>query len=271
MLSRGFGYIHLCLLCALGAAHGGSARGTGARMEVPPVEVRSVVQGDYEVRKAGGEVGRESFIRTLFTNNTGVYESVFEVAERADVNVSGNNKLEIEEDSGFPLSYYTYRRTDSPHGESVREVSVEMYSGVAVVSERQDSVEKREVVGLPAGCLFIEGNTAHHLRLVLDRYDRLSGGKQVFRAFDPMAVGVTNLAVEATGDTLIIGVEGPKGTGRGPVQVAHYRYFTGAVFAADVFVDAGGEIARIDSPLPADLEYVLVSREERDEEGSPLK
>jgi hypothetical protein len=269
MVSHGFAYIPLCLLCALGTVHGGSAGGTSPRIEVPPAKVRSVVQGVYEVRKAGGEVGRENFIRTYFTNNTAVYESVFEVAERSDVNVSGNNKLEVEEDSGFPLSYYTSRRTDSPHGEWVREVSVEVYSGVAVVSERQNGNEKREVVGLPAGCLFIEGNTAHQLRLVLDRYDRTSGGKQAFRAFDPMGVGVTTVALEATGDTLITGVEGPKGSGTGPVQVAHYRYFTGAAFAADVFVDARGEIARIDAPLPAELEYLLVSREERNREGSP--
>ena len=214
---------------------------TGGKMTLPPVEVRSVVRGVYEVFKSGGQVGREDFVRTTMSNNAVVYESVYQVMEGEGTAVNGNNKLEVEEDSGFPRSYYTYRRTQGTGGETVREVSVRMYANVAAVSERQGTEENTRRIVLPAGCLFVEGNIAHHIYLVLDRYDRDAGGKQIFRAFDPLGLGTTDVALEYEGEEA--------------GNIARYRYYTGGSFAADVFADAEGTVTRIYAP-PTELEYV---------------
>jgi hypothetical protein len=109
------------------------------------------------------------------------------------------------------------------------------------VSERQGTEERARRIVLPAGCLFVEGNIAHHIVLVLDRYDRDAGGKQVFRAFDPLGLGTTDVALEYAGEE-----DG---------KLSRYRYYTGGSFAADVFTDANGTVTRIDA-APNELEYV---------------
>jgi len=227
----------------------------GGKMTLPPVEVRSVERGVYEIFKPGGQVGREDFVRTAMSNNTVVYESVYQVMEGEGTAVAGNNRLEIEEDSGFPRSYYTYRRTESAGGESVREVTVRMYANVASVSERQGSEESEKRLVLPAGCLFIEGNIAHHIRLVFDRYDPSAGGKQNFRAFDPLGMGTTDVALEYDGEAAP-GDSGAAGASSGvESKLIRYRYYTGGSFAANVYTNAQGTVTRIDA-APTELEYV---------------
>jgi hypothetical protein len=218
-----------------------TASKAGEKMTLPPVEIRSVARGFYEVSKSGAQVGREDIVKTTMSDNTVIYESVYEVIEGEGTTVTGNNKLQAEEDSGFPRSYYTYRRMAGPAGEAVREVTVRMYANVASVTERQGTEESTRRIVLPAGCLFVEGNIAHHVYLVLDRYDRDAGGKQVFRAFDPLGVGTTDVALEYEGQE-----EG---------KPARYRYYTGGTFAAVVFADADGTVIRIDAE-PTELEYV---------------
>ena len=249
----------------------GGVLGGGGKMELPPATVRYIVQGVYEVRKSGSPAGREDFIRTHMSNNTVVYESVFDVIESKDVTVSGNNKLEVEEDSGFPMSYYTSRRVHTSDGETVREVSVQMYANVAVVSERQGDDEKRQIVELPTGCLFVEGNISHHLTAALERYDREAGGKQTFRAFDPLGVGTTDVSVELMGDTTFVQPRGPSGGASPSGEMAHYRYFAGASHAADVFADRDTSIIRFINAPASETEYVLLSIEKRMAEGPSQK
>lgn len=242
-----------------GDALGGAPGGGGGKMELPPVTIRYTIQGAYEVRKSGNGAGREDFIRTYMSNNTVIYESVFEVVEGAGVTVSGSNKLEVEEDSGFPRSYYTRRSVHTSEGETVREVTVGMYSNVAVVSERQGDEEKQRIVELPAGCLFVEGNICHHVAAVLDRYDRSNGGKQSFRAFDPLGVGTTDVSLEFVGDSTFVGAKGASVVPSAAGKMAHFRYFAGASPAAEVFVNADdGTIASIDVPA-SETKYMLVS------------
>ncbi len=242
----------------------------GGKMELPPVKVRSIVQGAYEVRRSGVSIGREDFIRTILSNNTVVYESVFEVVESEGTVVSGNNKLEVEEDSGFPRSYYTQRRTKGPNGETVREVSAELYSNVAVVSERQGADEGRRVFELPVGCLFVESNTAGHLAVVLERYDRKASGQQSFRAFDPLGVATTDVTIEAVGDSTLVGVGEVATPGLQGASTEHFRYRAGKAPAIDFFVDNEGRIVWIDAS-PSELQYALVSHEERPGKSGPAK
>jgi hypothetical protein len=256
---------HEAALCAGGrnaaASDAKTRTGAGAGMTLPPVEVRSVVRGAYEVRRAGAQVGREDFVTTTMSNDTVIHESVYQVMEGGGAAVSGNNRLEVEEESGFPRSYYTYRRTEGTGGETVREVSIRMFANVAAVSERNGDVETTSRIVLPTGCLFVEGNIAHHIRLVLDRYDRTSGGRQKFSAFDPLGLGTTDVALEFAGQAPV--PDSSAAGGEKPAEkMDHYKYYTGGAFAADVFVAADGAVARIDA-APAQLEFVLVSRENR--------
>ena len=254
----------------LGGRVGGAGDPGSGKMELPPVTVRYTVQGAYEVQKAGTAAGREDFVRTYMSDNVVIYESVFEVIEGEGVTVSGNNRLEVEEDSGFPMAYYTRRNVHASDGETVREVTVRMFANVAVVAERQEDEEKQRIVELPTGCLFVEGNIVHHIAEVLERYDRTAGGKQTFRAFDPLGVGMTDVSLEFVGDSTFVDA---KGASAGPSlsgKMARYRYVAGISPAADVFVDAAGSIAAINAPASS-TDYVLVSIAKRTGKGAPEK
>jgi hypothetical protein len=242
----------------------------GGKITLPRVTIKTTVQGAYEVRRSGDRIGREDFIRTIRNNNTVIYESVFEVVEGDGTVVSGNNRLEVEEDSGFPRSYYTHRMTKGSNSETVREVTVEMYSNVAVVSERQGDKEGRRVITLPTGCLFVEGNTAGQLAVVLDRYDRKSGGRQSFHAFDPLGVGTTDVTLEAAGDSTLAGLGRIATAGPAAAPMEHFRYRPGKSPAVDFFVDGDGRVVWIDTG-PSDLEYALVSYETRPGNTEPVK
>jgi hypothetical protein len=253
----------LLLLCAAVVVPG---EASGGKMELPPVEVRFTVRGAYDIRKSEESIGREDFIRTSLSNNIAIYESVFEVIEGESTIVAGNNRLELEEDSGYPRSYYTQRRTRSPNGETMREVTVEMYANVAVVSERRDGYEGRREITLPTGCLFVEGNTAAHVALVLDRYDYDAGGLQTFRAFDPLGVAMTDVTLESAGDS----IPSEAGAESGGNTLRHLHYQTGGSPRVDVYVDQEGRVASI-AVRAGGLEYALVSFERKPEAAAPAK
>lgn len=246
----------LVLLFAAAALPGAAPAG---KMELPPVQTRYTIRGAYDIRKSGVSIGREDFIRTSLSNNTAIYESVFEAVEDGETVVSGNNRLEVEEDSSYPRSYYTQRRTRGPQGETSREIAVEMFANVAVVSETQDGEEVRRDMTLPTGCLFVEGNTAAHVAVALDRYDRRAGGRQTFRAFDPMGLRLTDLAVESAGDS-VVAETGGAGEASAPTVLRGFKYQAAGAPSARVWADPDGRVVSITVGRDG-IEYVLVSFE----------
>ena len=55
------------------------------KMESPEPTVKSTVRGQYEISRSGEVVGVEDFIRTTFSNNVVVVETVYEVFEKDSV------------------------------------------------------------------------------------------------------------------------------------------------------------------------------------------
>lgn len=228
------------------------------KMELPVPTVKSTVKGQFEVKRGGEVVGVEDFIRTTYTNNIVVVETVYEVLERDSVMVSGNNRLEYEDDSGFPRKYYSYRRSAHPSEEHTVEVTVDLYANVAVIEESQDERGRRTVLELPTGCLFVEGNIANQLSNVLARFNPGVGGKQGFRAFDPLGGATTEVSLEVAGDSTFVS-PGWAGTGE---KVSWYRYHAGRYPGIDLFVDVNGVITKIISDYH-DMEYLLVRLDEK--------
>ena len=246
--------------CALCAALVGAEK---TKLPLPTVE--SAVEGTYEVWRSGEHVGVEEFVRTILSSNTVILESVYEVVETGGEIVSGNNRLEFEEDSGFPRHYYTYRLMRKPDEEFVREVTVEMFANVAVLTERENERESRRTLTLPTGCLFIEGNIAHQVSVVFNRYNPTVGGKQSFNAFDPLGGETTDVAVEYMGDSTSTVSRHLGNPGR---RLLHYRFYSGKYPAVDVYVNSGGVITKIDVGYQ-NLSYLLTSLKERDGETKP--
>jgi hypothetical protein len=224
--------------------------------------VKRTVKGQYQVNRSGEIVGVEDFIRTTYSNNLVVVETVYEVFENDSVMVSGNNRLEFEEDSGFPRKYFSFRRSSSPVEEHAIEVAIEMFANVAVIDERQDGRDKRSVLGLPTGCLFVEGNIANQILNVLERFDPTAGGKQGFRAFDPLGGKTTDVAVETAGDSTFAEPDWVGANGEVGETLTRYRYYAGRYPGIDLYVDSAGVIKMIVADY-YDMEYVLVKLDEQ--------
>jgi hypothetical protein len=226
----------------------------GMEREVKPPEVRDFLQGMYEIRRSGRDVGSETFIRRVLSGNTVVIESTYDVVAEDGTFIMGNNRLEYEEDSGFPRSYYALRKTRSENSERVRESTANMFANVVVWDNREGDHDIHELMELPTGCFFIEANIANQVAVVIDRYKSSRGGKQTYDAFDPLAGGRATVAVEYVGEVAPNGdielVEGQ--------TLEHYRYHAGEMSEADVFVKADGLVVKIDVRTH-DLQYILVS------------
>ncbi|MEJ2721750.1 MAG: hypothetical protein P8181_11525, partial [bacterium] len=191
--------------------------------ELEPPAVVKTVEGVYEIRRSGNDVGTETFVRRGLSNNTVVVECTYDVVADDGTFVMGNNRLEYVEDSGFPRRYYTLRKTQSENSERVREATAEMYANVVVWESHAGGHDVHEVMELPTGCLFIEANIANQVAAVVERYKSSRGGKQTFRAFDPLAGGQAAVTVEFVGEADPDDVE--INVGNGPL--AHYRYSAG--------------------------------------------
>ena len=205
-------------------------------------------------------MGTETFIRRTLSSNTVVVESTYDVLADDGTFVSGNNRMEYEEDSGFPRSYYSLRKTHGDNGDRVRESTANMYANVVVWDNRNDDRDVRKVMELPTGCLFVEANIANHVGFVVDRYRSSRGGKQTFQAFDPLAGGRANVAIEYVGeadpDSITTAVEA--------LTFGHYRYYGGEMSEADVYVNSSGLVVRVNVRTHG-LEYILVSTDDKND------
>jgi hypothetical protein len=260
----------LLILTAVLAVNLIAGYAAAGKMESPEPTVKSTVKGQYEISRSGEVVGVEDFIRTTFSNNVVVVETVYEVFEKDSVMVSGNNRLEYQEDSGFPRKYFSHRRTAIPTKEHTIEVTIDLFANVAVIDERQDERERRRVLELPAGCLFVEGNIANQLSSVLERFNFAVGGKQGFRAFDPLGGATTEVAIKAAGDSTFVSPAWVGAESQKDETLARYRYYAGRYPGIDLFVDANGVIKMIISDSH-DMEYLLVRLDEQCGGGGSAK
>jgi hypothetical protein len=221
--------------------------------EKTPQKVVSTIKGEYEIRRGGEPVGTESFEHVVYDDNTVVLSSTYQVVTPESVRISGRNRLVLDEDSRFPREYESRRIMLQEGEERVQEVSARMYANVVDMTHRVggDVETKRRV--LPTGCLFLEGNIAHHLVAILHRYDSSLGGKQVFRTFDPLTAKESPSGLEFAGQ----GVAGQaEPLNAGPVTL--YKFYAGNLPAIDVAVGNDGRVMSVLVSFQ-DVEYVLTS------------
>jgi hypothetical protein len=137
-----------------------------------------IVQGDHEV-------GKESFERRTYSNNTIVIQG--SVALEPGPNLSVNEKIDLtlEEESYFPRSLQSTKTMTHGSESFDHKVSVEMFANVAVIeSELRGAAGTRRVV-VPTG-LAVQGvGPLLYWYQTLFWYDRELGGRQRFQWLDP--------------------------------------------------------------------------------------
>jgi hypothetical protein len=142
-----------------------------------------IIQGDHEV-------GKESFERRTYNNNTIVIQGKVALEPGPNLRVNEAIDLTLEEESYFPRSLQTTRTVTHGTESFDHKISVEMFANVAVIkSEIRGAQETRRVV-VPTG-LAVQGDGALlYWYQTLFWYDRELGGRQRFQWLYPMTGAV---------------------------------------------------------------------------------
>ena len=205
---------------------------------------RRLVKGVYEIKLGDDVIGKESFTERVLSNNTIVYTCEYEVRRvgrvggRLGAALAGETRLEADEDSRFPRSYYTKKVEKTEKEERVEELEAELFANVLVSRRKSgDGTESTTTVVLPTGSLLVEQNIAHQLAVLVDRYRVSDGGKQAFNAFEPSMGRTLPAAVEYIGPA-------PATESGDKSGLEHYKFYVGNSPGGDLYVDAESRIIR---------------------------
>lgn len=142
-----------------------------------------IIQGDHEV-------GKESFERRTYSNNTIVIQGNVTLEPGPDMRVNDKIDLTLEEESYFPRSLQSVRTVTRGSESFDHKISVDMFANVAVIgSEVRGLSETRRVI-VPTGLAVQSVGPVLYWYQTLFWYDRELGGRQRFQWLDPLTGAV---------------------------------------------------------------------------------
>lgn len=186
------------LFCAIAPA----ASADSPVHEKKPVKLLSTVNGTYRMVLENQEVGRETFQRRTYDNNT-VSWDVLTKARMSGADFVTRSSLVVDEESYFPRSF----RSDKTivHATDTLQVAftVDLFSNVAVVgSEAQGKAGSRRLV-VPTGVPVVELGAAYSWYQILFWTDGRSQNRQRIQWLDPQRGEVEDGEIFLTGQQTI--------------------------------------------------------------------
>lgn len=157
--------------------------GAATRTAPGPAHEKEAVKGVYAIFQMDREIGYEAFSRTVYDNNTVVYESktIIRSAEPAD-SIIDTSTMTLEDDSFFLIDYASSRSA----GKLLQSTEIDMYANVAAITTVTNGRSNNLTRVMPAGALCIQSGMVSQLEVYLGRYNDAAGGKQSFLVFDPI-------------------------------------------------------------------------------------
>jgi hypothetical protein len=204
----------------------------------------------YDILHSGERAGYESVTRRVYSNNTLTLDAEVELVLPEGGRWDTETKLVLEEDSYFPRSYEIKKRMGNEERTAEYQARMEMVANVAVLSTRvNDKTETHNVV-VPVGTPVFDTGVLNLVHQLLFWYDRRTGGRQRFTAFDPMTGKTNDLVMLLTGaDTVDVMGES--------TEVEVFQIEQGVV-TGKYFVDADGRLVGADLGF---LSYTLSDEE----------
>lgn len=166
------------------------------RKEAAPAAVKKLVKGSYSILQMDKEIGTEQFTKTLYDNNILVLESTVIMAATEQDSFIETTSMTLEDDSNFLLSYSSSKRA----GKFAQKNDIEMFSNVASIRVMTNTDEHTLTRVVPTGALCVQSGIAHHLELLLNRYNDAAGGKQSILVFEPVSKIDKTMVVEFMGE-----------------------------------------------------------------------
>lgn len=168
-----------------------------------PPKAKETVAGVYSIFQMDREVGSESFSKTVYDNNTVVFESKTIITLAQPDSIIETSFMTLEDDSYFLIDYASTRFA----GKLRQSTGIEVYSNVAAIKTVTNGKENSQTRVLPAGALCIQSGTTYQLELYLQRYNDTAGGKQSILIFDPIGKKEYTKVLELMGqeETAVLG------------------------------------------------------------------
>ncbi len=203
----------------------------------------------YTIHQGGADAGEERVEKTTYSDNLVEYRATIHTRVGDQMEVDEATRLEVEDDSYFPLRYESHKVTRAAGHEIVQDATLQMFANVGVFKLKMTpgNEDVRNIV-MPSGTAVLETGVIHHLYALLHAYDDDTGGRQAFDFIDfPRGKLDQGVFVRAGNDT--IAVMGKQ------IPVREYR-FERTQYTQKCFVDANGRIVAADFGM---MDYTLSS------------
>ena len=210
--------------------------------EKKAVKLLATSRSTFRIVQGDREVGKESFERRTYNDNTIVIQGNVALEPGPGLRVDEKIELTLEEESYFPRSFQSTKTVTHGSEQFDHKLSVEMFANVAVIgSEIRGAADTRRVV-VPAG-LAVQGVGALlYWYQTLFWYDRELGGRQRFQWLDPMTGTV------GSGEIRLVGEETLKVMGK-KTTVAVFAAERETLGEATLYVNARGLIVKCEQNL----------------------
>jgi len=233
---------------------------SAARGETPhqrsEASLRSTLVTEYRIMKQGDKandvkVGSETVEKKVFNNNTVVFNIVAVMTYGEGVSMTQHIELVLEEESFFPRTLKVEKTvSQGEKGDFDQEISVEMFSNLAVVRSKLGGKESERRIVVPTGIAITDVGVLGYLYQTLFWYDRKLGGKQRFEYLDPVGVAIQSGEMTVDGEETIL-VMGKK------IKTTVFKLVRDKLGPATLWLDADGVIVQGEQNF---FKYELVSK-----------
>jgi hypothetical protein len=223
------------------------ALATGALADTPmhqkkAVKLLSSSHSAYRLVQGEREVGKESFERSTYSDNTIEIRADLTLAPAPDARVEQKVDLKLEEESYFPRSFRSTKTVIHGSGQFDHTISVDMFANVAVIGSTIRGASQTRRVVVPAGVAVQELGAVFYWYQTLFWYDRELGGRQRFQWLDPVSGTV------GSGEIVLAREETLKVLGKN-TKVAVFTAEREKLGEATLYVDAKGRIVRCEQNM----------------------
>ena len=213
------------------------ARGANPRQR-KVAKLSSTQRTEYRIVQDKKERGRETVEKKVFDNNTILYTIDATLVYGPGVGMNQHVELTVEEESYFPRALHVRKNVVQPDSTAFEHVlDVEMYSNVAVLSNKMNEQGSSKRVVVPTGTSIIDVGILGYLYQSLFWYDRDLGGEQRFQFMDPISGGLSGGVLKLEKEETI-SVLGKK------AKVAVFQIERDKLGPATLWVDKQGTIVR---------------------------
>jgi dienelactone hydrolase len=204
----------------------------------PQPDAVTVESGTFLLFQGGKQVGRESYVHQK-DGGKDIWSGIVEI-QAAGQQLKQSPRLVLTS-GGKPISFDLVYST----GGAEQSLSYAFGDDSFTITAKGGAQDSSRTLPLPSNAVILANNVLHHNILVARRYDWKKGGRQ-----ELIAVPNTTLALEARGEDEF------RLNGK-TLKLRHLFLSIGGIIGANLWLDAGDRVIKVDIPLQRIEVYLL--------------